>query len=139
MYKNHIWFGSAHENLRPKKKNPFFQESNSFIFQLGGPRKGSSLKDDLLSSCPHLCFNLKTQMNEFALPGRWQHCAPCSGEERPPKTSRVKCDALRLGTIHVSPTAPACAATPVLEPTTSALTFRSKVLPPLQPASALLF
>lgn len=78
-------------------------------------------------------------MNEFAMTGRWQHCALGSGEERPPKTSRVKCDALRLGTIHVPLTAPASAATPVLEPTTSALTFRSKVLQPRQPASALLF
>lgn len=78
-------------------------------------------------------------MGEFVLPGRWQHCAPGSGEERPPKTSRVKCDALRLGTIPVPLTAPASAAAPVLEPTTSALTFRSKVHQPLQPAAALLF
>lgn len=85
MYKNHMWFGPAHENMGPKK-DPFFQEeTNSFIFQLGGPRKGSSIKDNLLSLCSHLYFNLKTQMNEFALTGRWQHCALGSGEERPQK------------------------------------------------------
>lgn len=85
MYKNHIWFGPAHENMGPKKLFFFQKESNAFFFQLGVPRKGNSLKDNLLSLCSHLYFNLKSQMDEFALAGRWQHCAPGSGGGETPK------------------------------------------------------
>lgn len=77
-------------------------------------------------------------MNKLAVTGRWQHCALGFGGERPPKTSRVKRDALRLRTLHVSLTA-SPRSTSGLDPTTTAFAFRNKVFQPRLPASVLLF
>lgn len=87
MYKNHIWFGPAHENMGPKKL--FFSPKKKvmrFSFSLAAREKATALKTTSCLYAPTFYFNLKSQMkNEFALAGRWQHCAPGSGGGETPK------------------------------------------------------